>query len=238
MKMRLRTFGLAAVAALSVLALAQDAVSLKRTAKVGDVIKFTLKADLTMSNFEGSYTGLLTEKVTKIDENGNIWIEGVSSDGKVTFGGNEIPINDVTAVTTVYKPTGEVVEVKASGQSQGNEGRVAAMQTLYIPDKPVKVGDTWETEIKPDAKLGTVALKGAFKVEAAEKVDNYDTFRIKASVKETSGDTPWTSDSTVWLNTKDGSLVKASGTWKNAPLGPAGAITDATFTMTREGDKS
>src|SRR4051812_48443279 len=109
MNTRLRTVGMAAIAALSVLALAQDAVSLKRVQKVGETTKFTLKAELNMGGIEATYTGSITDKVTKVAENGNVTVETVSGDGKVVTGGQEITAGNKTTVTTTYKPTGEVV---------------------------------------------------------------------------------------------------------------------------------
>jgi hypothetical protein len=41
----------------------------------------------------------------------------------------------------------------------------------------------------------------------------------------------------MWVNVKDGTLVKAVGTWKNAPLAK-GMTLDAKFTLARDDVKS
>jgi hypothetical protein len=236
MNNRIKTLGLLAVAALSVVALAQDAIQLKRTVKAGEVTKYMIKADFNFGGTDASFSSVAIETVKKVDENGNFTIESKSSDAKVVVGGQENALPDNSSVTTTFKPTGEVLDVKADG-ANGPSGRIAAMQATYFPTKPIKVGDSWDVDVKPDTKLGSVGLKGTFKLEAAEKVGDFDTYRIKESVKEASGTTPWTNEGTVWISVKDGSLVKEVGNWKNAPLNPQGDPLDAKFTVLRDGVK-
>ncbi len=234
MRNGLKIFGLAAVAALSLTALAvQDGVVLKRIAKSGDTMKFRLKAELEVQGTPVVLTGLINEKVTGVAANGNITVEQKTTDVKLDFGGSEMnpPATDDTTTTT-YTPFGTIVDIKST-QTDANLARMSNLQSITIPEKPLKVGDTWDITL-PKNEKGAVELKGTFKVDGAEKIGVYDTYRVKGTMKETTGDQPASVDATYWINVKDASLVKLTGTWTNAPLPQIGP-SNAKITLMREG---
>jgi hypothetical protein len=225
--------GMAALAALSLTALAiQEGVILKRTAKTGDVAKFRMKADMDTPQGAVTFSALFSEKVIKASETGDYTVEETQTDGKAVVAGAEYPAPDTPVVTTTYKSTGEVVAVDSSA-ADPNMYRMANLQSMRFSSKPVKVGDTWNVEIKKDSK-GSVDAKGEYKIEAREKIGNYDTFRIHATFKETSGEAPASIDGTYWVNVADGALIKLQGTWTNFPIPQMGPLT-MKVTMTREG---
>ena len=227
-------FGLI-VAALSVAALAiQDGVSLKRVAKAGEAIKFRLKADVEVSGVEANFSTLVTEKVTKVESNGNYVLESAQSEGKVSFSGQEMEMPASTQTFT-YKANGEIVDIKAD-TVDASVYRTAHLTSFVVADKAVKVGDEWTTEVKKDEKTGAVAAKGTYKVEGEEKVGAFECFKVKFANKETEGgDAAATCEGVSWVNKKDGSLVKSEGSWKNVPFPGAPGPINAKFTMTREG---
>lgn len=234
MKMFRKTgFGLL-VMALSVAALAiQDGASLKRVAKAGDAAKYRLKADIDFQGMEANFTALVLEKITKVESNGNIVVESTYSEGKVSFSGQEMDAPGTTSTYT-YKPTGEVVEIKAE-TVDSNVYRTAHLTAFTVPDKTLKVGDEWTTEVKKDEKTGAVAAKGTYKVEAEEKVGDFETYKVKYSTKESEGgDAAAVCEGMAWVNKKDGSLVKSEGVWKNVPFPGAPAPLNAKFSMVRE----
>lgn len=223
------------VAALSVAAFAiQDGISLKRAAKTGESLKYRLKADVDFQGTEVALTMLVTEKTSKVESNGNYVVESAQSEGKIVFGGQEMDAPDSTQTTT-YKATGEIVEIKAE-QVDGNAYRTAHLTAFITTDKPVKVGDTWTTEIKKDEKTGAVDAKGSYKVEAEEKVGSHECFKVKYTTKEVEGgEAAATCDATSWISKKDGSIVKSEGLWKNVPFPGAPGPINAKFSLTREG---
>jgi hypothetical protein len=227
------SFGLF-VAALSMTALAtQDGVSLKRIAKVGDTIKYRLKADIQSDGQEANFSTLVTEKILKVEESGNYVVESVQTGSKVTTPDRETAMADERQTFT-YKANGEVVEIKAETVN-ANVYRTAVLQSFVISDKPVKVGDTWTTESKKDDKTGALAVKGTYKVDGEEKVGQFETLRIKFVNKEVEGGEAAPShDATAWVDKKDGSIVKSEGVWKNFPF--PGAITpvSAKYVLIRE----
>ncbi len=223
------------VAALSVAALAvQDGVNLKRAPKVGDTIKYRLKGTVDFGGTDVPMSMLVTEKIAKVEDSGNYTVESSQSEGKVEINGSETEIPGDT-VSTIFKATGEVVEVKVDADKLPSATRLANLQSVVVQDKAVKVGDTWTTEIKKDEKSGAVAAKGTFKVEAQEKVGDFDCYKITLSMKESDGDSPASVEGTSWINVKDGTTVKMEGAWKNAPFPGAPFPINAKFTMTREG---
>jgi hypothetical protein len=225
--------GLAAVAALSLTALAVvDGVMLKRVAKVGDNAKYRMKADMEAEGQAITFTALLVEKVTKVAANGDITVESNQKDAKVNFGGNEMEVpSEGGAQTTTSTSNGKVLLVE--GDDHGADAyRTANLITMQFPDKALAVGSTWDVSI-PKSDKGVVEAKGSYKVEAQEKMGEHDTYRIKGTLKELSGDVPASVEATYWISIKDGNLVKAQGTWTNFPVPKMGPQT-MKITLTRE----
>lgn len=227
------SFGLF-VAAISVAAFAvQDAVALKRTAKVGDTAKYRLKADIDLQGTEATFSELVTEKITKVESNGNYTVETAHSEGKIVFGGQDMDAPP-SSQTFTYKSNGEVVEIKAEGVD-GSHYRTANLTAVVMAEKAVKVGDDWTHEIKKDEKTGVAALKSSYKVEAAEKIGDFETLKVKYSTKETEGgDAAASAEGIAWISKKDGSLVKSEGSFKNVPFPGAPMPISAKFSLTRE----
>lgn len=232
----MKTVKLVSVGLLTVLAalsFAQGA-NLKRVAKVGDVTKFKIKADIEIQGMQAAFTSTMIEKVLKIEDNGNIHTESSQTDTKIKIGADEMDAgNDGGgAQTTISTPWGEVIELKGD-MVDANAYRVANMNAIRVPDKVLNVGDTWENITKADKKLGTVSATAKFKVEKAEKIGSFDTLCISYDFKESEGSEPAGSTGKVWINTADGSMVKLVGEWKNAPLPGAPGPISAKVTIDR-----
>lgn len=232
-----RFIGLAAIAALSLTALAaQEAIVLKRLAKAGDVEKYRMKAETQLAGGTAVFTGLITEKIVKVADDGQYSMESTTTENAVTFNGKEMPgaaktTADVATITC--KSNGEVVSV-ITDRSDPNIYRMANLQSLQFPATPLKIGDSWDINIKKDDR-GSVDAKGTFKLEATEKVGTYDCYRIHGTVKELTGDTPASVEETCWISVKDGTIVKSQGTWTNAPFPGAQDPLNAKVEVTREG---
>jgi len=223
------------IAALSVAALAiQDGVNLKRMPKEGDIAKYRLKGSVDFQGTDIVMTMLLTEKVTKVESNGNYTVETNESEGKVDLGGDSQDIPADT-MSTVYKATGEVVDVKTDADKKASAIRLANLQSFTVQDKAVKVGDEWTTEVKKDEKSGAFAVKATYKVEAQEKIGDIDCYKVKFSAKETDGgDAAASVEGYTWVNIKNGVSEKSEGTTKNAPYPNAPFPVNLKFTMVRE----
>jgi hypothetical protein len=229
-----RFIGMAAVAALSLTAMAlQDGIVLKRTAKVGDVEKFRIKAEMDFKGTPITYTGLITEKVVKVGADGEYTIESLNSEGKVAMSGTELDASSQGpgASTSTFKANGEIVSISTE-QTDPNLYRMANLQSLQFPTTPVKVGSTWEIAIAKSDR-GAVEAKGTYKIEAQEKVGEFDCYRIHGTMKEAAKDGAGV-DATYWVDVKTASLVKLQGSWTKAPFPGSPEPLDAKVTLTRE----
>jgi hypothetical protein len=224
---RIKLVGLAFVA-ISSLAMAQDTVNLKRTPKVGNTQKFTLKAELEFQGTPIVVTATVLEKTTKA-EDGKYTVESTQSDLKIND--QEAPAGDDDKSTSTYTVLGKLLETQ-SAQSDDGSKRMSVLQAFEVPDKDLKVGDTWTIENKADPKLGNATSKIEYKVEAKEKVGKWETFKISFTAKETSGDSPAGATGTVWVGLEDKEIVKYEASWTNAPF-PMVGPQNAKVTLTR-----
>lgn len=231
----MRRFTLAAfmlVAAVAAFAVAQDAFSLKRSAKVGDTQKYKIevKADFGGQMIEFSATSV--EKVVKVEADGALHVESSQAEAKVKFGDNEMEVPDQEATTMIYNADGLIREIKGE-ESDASSYRLAIASLTPTPEKPVKVGDKWTHTYKADSKTGAVAAKAAFEVLATEKWKSFDTLKMKITFEETEGDEKMTAVSTVWLDVKDFTVVRAESELKKAPLPGAPEPVDMTVKLER-----
>jgi len=232
MRNGLRFIGLAAVAALSLTALAiQEGVVLKRAPKLGDTAKYKLNGELDFSGNEVIVTGTITDTVTNVADNGDFTLQSITSDFKANVGGTDQPLPDQTN-TTVFSAANEVLSFK-SDMDDPDGVRKANIQTLRFPDKPLKVGDSWTIEFKKNDK-GAVDAKGMYTIEAKETVDGDETYRVKGATKESAGDNPMSAEGTYWISVKDASLVKVQGTLTNYPVPQAGGVATMKMTLVRQ----
>jgi len=210
------------VTALAVFGAAGQDVALKVTGLVNDVRKYKISGSMSIAALgaEAKISGTMTQTVIKVDDNGNLTIKEASS-MTAEVNGQEFPQEGVT--TTVLKPDGTVVEIR--GEQSGPEAyRTATVDTCKLPDFPLAVDKTWTYDFPADPKTGVVHAKGDYKVLASEKLHDIDCWKIQAKVAELTGDTPASTDGTVWLSKKDGSLVKMDGKGTNLPIPQVGAV--------------
>lgn len=231
--MKFNKFGVIAVAALSAVAFAAvDGISIARKVKEGDIARYKMSADIDFGGMDIKFSGLVEEKIAKVNPDGTYSLEQNQIEGKVNVAGQEQEMPTSGVNTTVYLPNGEVKEIVGE---QGTEDayRMANLSLIRDPGKELKVGDTWTHEFKANAKTGAVAAKAEYKVLGEEKVGTYETVKIKADVKETAGSEPASSNGTAWINKADGSLIKLEAKWVNAPFPGAPAPINAVVKLER-----
>ncbi|HTQ08655.1 MAG TPA: hypothetical protein VMI31_01150 [Fimbriimonadaceae bacterium] len=220
------SLGISAFALAGLLTLASatalDGAVLKRIAKVGDTLKYKTKADLDLRGSTASFSYEITEKVTDVKSDGTYTYESKSTQGKIAYGGQTSAQADA-ASTLTCTPQGKLV-LYISSQDDPNIYRLLNLELLHFSTDPVKVGDSWDVSLPKDDR-GAVDVKGTCKLEAEEQTLGHDTYRIHVELKEGVDQNPASEDAMYWIDTKDGSLVKLSGTWTNAPwpspIGPA-----------------
>lgn len=219
--MKTRFTAVMSALALTALALAAfDGFTIKKTPKVGDTHKYKQLGKFDVQGQSLEFEAIATDKVTKIDDKGNYSIEENTSDVKIN--GMDTPTGQ-PATTTTYNPKGEIIDLKADVVSPAVR-RLANMALFIMPEKDVRVGDTWSYDMKADAKNEIPSGTCKYSLLGEDKVNGIDALKIKFSIKETGTD-PASSDGTVWLGKSDGALLKMSTKWSNVPVpGPSGDI--------------
>lgn len=216
------------VAALAAVGLALQATGLKVTAKEGDVRKYKLSGKMELGGMEAELSGTVNEKVTKVDDEGNITTYATQS-LQVIINGSPMTVPDQSS-TTVMRPDGTTKELR--GETVGaNEYRIATVNTVKLPDTPLEKDKTWTWDCPADPKTGVVHVKGEYKVLGDEKLHDIDTWKISTKVTELGGDTPASTEATVWLDKSNGRLVKVDGKGTNLPFSGAPAPVSGTMVL-------
>jgi hypothetical protein len=205
--------------ALAVFGAAVEGGALKMTAMVNDVRKYTLTGTMSVAGAEAKISGKMTQKVIKVEENGNITLQE-SESMTAEVNGQEYPVPE-SITTTVLKSDGTVIEIRGE-HSSAEAYRIATVETIKFPDFALAPDKTWTYDFPADAKTGVVKAKGEYKVLGSETLHGIECWKIQEKVNELVGDEPAGTEGTAWVNKKDGSLVKTDGKAKNLPIPEAG----------------
>lgn len=232
-----KTRRLALLAPLLILPLAGWALqtySLKRVTKIGDTAKYKVTMDVAFGDLEYKTTSVSDLKVVRVDDDGTFTTQTVQKETKIKIKGvaDEMTTPDSDATTASRRANGELVTLNGE-KIDATSYRIDALYAFRAPDSPVKVGDKWTYEPKADLKTGSLAGKAEFELVSVDKVGMWEAAKIKWTYRETEGTDPASSEGTLWIDTKDGALVKCEGKLKNAPLRDAPRPVDFSFTVER-----
>jgi len=132
------------------------------------------------TNLETAMT--IEQKVTGVDKDGNIDMATTILDGTITV--NNTP--------TQLPNTGQIINVKMakdgeilSSSGMDQQGSFNQMQ-IKFPAKPVAVGDSWTSTIKPNPQL-PIPMDVKYTVVGFEKVSGMDTVKLKSEVTSSQG---------------------------------------------------
>jgi hypothetical protein len=188
---------------------AQDPAVIKLVPTKGQVVAYSMTGSLVIG---ANMREVLAKRVdTVLDVNADGSYKSKWEEQDVTVDGEAVP--DQPEGTTVSKPSGEIISIE-----DPDSGRAAALERLYYPTAPVKIGDTWSYEGKKNDKLGVLDFKADMKLLGDEKVGAFDTWKIQEDVKETVNVPPATLHATVWVDKKDGWEVKLQSKFTDFPL--------------------
>jgi hypothetical protein len=212
---------LALVAPLSVRA--DDAVTLTRTNKKGEVTRFKLTINASIAGQDGVVIQKIKEEVKEVKENGDTVISFMVEGGSYSFGGMEMEIPASPAFDQVYDKFGKLLEFKMPEGAAGVmtaevQHLMAIVNSPILTGKMVKTGDTWETECdNPAVKGKKVVVKGKFL--GTEKIDGTDLWKVEQSATADTDDSgsKMSATHTYWINPSDGKAVKSKGEVKDVP---------------------
>lgn len=197
---------------------AAQTVTLKRTPKVDETLKFKLRMEFGIFGDTAVYTSKLTEKITEVKPDGSYTVATTQSEYKVELFGDEgvVRDEDMPKQSITYTPDGDVVTVQGDLVND-SVYRIANLMAVRLPKEPVKKGDKWERTVAKNVDTGVFDAKATYTYTADEKVGDIDTVLAEFEYSEVAGD-PARSQGKVWLDKRDGTVVKLETNWSSAPI--------------------
>lgn len=225
--------GLVVAVSLSVAAKPQK-LQWTRAAKVGDVSKLRLSAEIDLAGAPVVITALVVETVSKVDLNGDYTIESKQTEGRAKYGLNEGAMPDSPPRSASFRASGELIDIP-SADAQGIDMRIARMNSFVAPPADVKNGQTWTHAYPPTPRSNNVAGVAEYTFTGTEKEGARMLAVVKFSYRETSGQKPAKSSGKMWIDTSNGALVKLEAEWVDAPFANSPAPMNAKVKLQREG---
>ncbi|MGQ9657510.1 MAG: hypothetical protein ACUVV1_06360 [Fimbriimonadales bacterium] len=220
-----RAMLLTACALLSLSAATSQEYTLKLNLKEGDTFKYRMSMDIDFGGQSVLATSTITNKVLKIEENGNIQMESASGEMIIKFGDQEMPQPAPPATKMTFKPNGSVASV------EGGDGLMQQMNAsqLVFPDKPIKVGDKWSETVKNS----NGELKIEYEFVGVEKVNDAEALKIKTTARVVNGKEGegFSADGFVWVDPQTGMAVKMETRIKGMQVEGAPMPIDGTLKM-------
>ena len=220
------------IAATAILAVAQG-VTLKRSPKVGDVQQYKLRMEFGIFGDTAVYTSKLKETITEVKPDGSYTVASTQSEYKVELFGDQgvVRDEDMPKQSITYLPNGDVVSVQGDLVND-SVYRLANLMAIRLPTAEVKKGDKWERVVAKNVDTGVFEAKATYTYADDEKVGDADTIRAEFEYVEVAGD-PARSQGKVWLDKRDGTVVKLETNWTSAPIPGAPAPLTGAVIMER-----
>ena len=203
-------------------------VSIVMSPKAGDSVRY--KTTLKISVNGNDITVVQTRKhvVKEVKESKDVVLAVEEEGGKVEAGGNgtDIPAGTPTAVTVdkankvlTFKPEKE----ENPYLSTAAQHLMALIDHIILPDKPVKPGDSWTTEVdNPQVKGKKVTIKTTFVGD--EKADGAPALKFKQTLEADTdaAGAKLKAETTALLDPTTGQLIEEEQTAKGIPgmMGP------------------
>jgi hypothetical protein len=217
---------LTACALMSLSAALSQEYTLKLNVKEGDTFKYRMSMGIDFGGQSVLVTTTVTNKVLKVEENGNIQMESASSELIVKFGDQEMPQPASPATKITFKPNGEVVKMEsAQGPLPSNMG------SAVFPDKPVKAGDKWSHTVK--GQNGAPDIETTYELIGSEKVADSEALKMKVSARATNAKEGegFSGSGHIWIDPKTGMLIKSEMQLKGWQVEGAPMPIDGTMKM-------
>jgi hypothetical protein len=236
-------FGLVSALAFAKPPVDDNPVTLRRVYKAGDVSRYATTMRVKVMGNEFVQESVDKIEVKKVDPDGTAGLTYEIESGSYILNGNknDLPKAPPWAITRdkqnrfVKATTEETFEVFMAPEVRR---LLFSCVEVVFPDKPVKVGDTWTTELdNPAVKGKKITLKTTFRgkemLEGASisKVEQ----RAEADTNLTGG--KLTCDLTAWLNGSTGEAVKIETAFKGVPTQFGALDTNSVSVLKKPGEK-
>lgn len=216
----LMALGVAQIAASA--ARAQDEVNLEYSYKKGDVFRYKTEVIANVMGMEVTVKTGQKMIVKEIKENGDYVIAYEGESGVASIAGQEQEMPATPPFEITISKRGKFISYNTEAQQGIMSPEIvklmAVMAENVLPEKPVKPGETWTTEVdNPAVKGKKVMTKTTFMgVEKVEGVDYWKIKQVSEAATDESG-AKMTQEMTVWLVPGSGHSFKMEGTIKGLP---------------------
>lgn len=202
MKRAFRATLLTACALMSLSAAFSQEYTLRLNVKEGDTFKYRMSMEIDFGGTNVLATTTITNKVLKVESDGNIQMESASGEMIIKFGDQEMPQPAPPATKMTFKPNGALAKVDGA---EGMMQQMNASQMVY-PEKPIKVGDKWSETVKNPAG----DLKIDYEFVSVEKVGETEAVKIKVTARTANGKEgeSYSADGFTWVDPKTGMSLK------------------------------
>ncbi len=192
--------------------------------KKGEISRYRQRVVVTGSlpdgtNLDVHLKSVSKQEVKEVADSGDALVVETVESRSITVNGNAIP-DDPTTYTTIkrtFSKSGLVLKSAVENATPGSETLTQMSSMLGatpVPDKAVKIGDSWTTEIDNSVLPGKKS-KLYSTAEAVEKVAGIDTIRIKVKlsfpIKADSAEADYVKvEGSYNIDPKTGKMLRAS----------------------------
>ena len=203
-------------------------VSLVMAPKAGDSVRYKTTLKINVNGNDITVEQTRKHVVKEVKENKDVVLAIEEEGGKLEAGGNttDIPAGTPTAVTV--DKANKVVAFKPEKDdnpylSATCQHLMSLIDRIILPDKPVKPGDSWTTEVdNPQVKGKKVTIKTTFVGD--DKADGAPALKFKQTLEADTdaADAKLKAETTALLDPATGQLIEEEQTAKGLPgmMGP------------------
>jgi hypothetical protein len=194
--------------------------------KVGDTARFKSNTNISVGGMDIALEQTSKHTIKEIKDKGDVTLETKDEGGKVTLNGSDMDIPAGALVTLTLDKYNKILSFKPDADnpylSKPTLHLMAMAERIIFPDKAVKAGDSWKTEIEnPAVKDKKVTIKTTF--IGKDKVEGVDAWKVKQTLEaETEGSGKMTTEYTALLDASNGQVISGENELKGVPgqMGP------------------
>jgi len=194
--------------------------------KVGDTARFKSNTTISLGGMDIALEQTRKHTIKEIKDKGDVILETKEEGGKVTINGGDMEIPAGALITVTLDKYNKILSYKPDADnpylSKSTLHLMAMAERIIFPDKAVKAGDSWKTEIEnPAVKDKKVTIKTTF--VGKEKVEGVAAWKVKQTLEaETEGSGKMTAEYTALLDASNGQLISGENELKGVPgqMGP------------------
>ena len=201
----------------------EAATTISRTWKAGDVIRMKFTATGEVAGTEVVLERTLKTEVKEVKENGEIVLVQTDLGGTVSAGGQAMDIPGAGPATTTVDKRGRLVKFTRAAADMSilaPEVEQLVLMTLdyLLPDKEVRSGDNWETEL-PNPLVPSKKIKVKTNYVGMDKLNDVRVWKIKQAmtVFVDTSDTKMSSEIVFLVDPASGAPQTIEGTLQGVP---------------------